>query len=244
MEQISTKGRSNIRLFWQARFLATSLKLICSKVWAHKLVCLFQKLTCLWESSLAFGFFQAHIFPRLAWHLLLVYLRASSDRITEKNHVIDHSQSSFRRLTVDDFLLGLVDLLPHLPQYLLLHHLQVPRAPVPVYHRVCFWGILASKMGASRVCICIHLDVDKSGHSPERCGSKIQGSGRNKKEATFTSLDLRMKCEFCLREEIGSKTFRRSYRLLHCWLDVYGLGVGRTTAAEGRLCKTGWAPSI
>ena len=60
-EQISTKGRSS-RLFWKARFLASSLKLIRWKVWAHKLVFLLQKLTCIWESSLAFGPFQAHIF--------------------------------------------------------------------------------------------------------------------------------------------------------------------------------------
>ena len=168
MTKFSMKGRSGRLFFWQARFLASSLKLIRPKVWAHELV--FQKLTCIWESSLAFGLFQAHIFqpPCLAHVSSLSAGKFRPDHWKKKQDlllilkrtkllIILNLQGFKSFLTVDDFLLGLVDLLPHLPQYLLLHHLQVPRAPVPIHHRMCFWGILASKMGTSRVCIYVFI---------------------------------------------------------------------------------------
>ena len=39
------------------------------------------------------AFFKLTFFGRLAWHMFQVYLRASSNRITEKNQVIDNSRA-------------------------------------------------------------------------------------------------------------------------------------------------------
>ena len=95
------------------------------------------------ESSLAFGLFQAHIFSAALLGTCLSAGKLRSDHWKEASYwSVSRARLSF--LTIDNLLLGLVDLLPHLPEYLLLHHLQVPGAPVPVHHRVCFWGISRS----------------------------------------------------------------------------------------------------
>ena len=101
MTKFSMKGRSS-RLF-----LTSSLS--CKFAQAHPLqslssqaparerfqACfsLFQKLTCIRDRAhLRSAFFKLTFFGRLAWHMFQVYLRASSDRITEKKQVIDESR--------------------------------------------------------------------------------------------------------------------------------------------------------
>ena len=102
MTKFSMKGRSS-RLF-----LTSSLS--CKFAQAHPLqslssqaparerfqACfsLFQMLTCIRDRAhLRSAFFKLTFFGRLAWHMFQVYLRASSDRITEKKQVIDESRN-------------------------------------------------------------------------------------------------------------------------------------------------------
>ena len=140
-EQISTRGRSS-RLFWKARFLASSLKLIRSKVWAcfssSEAHLHLREVTCVRPFS------SSHFSAVLLGTCFKSICGQAPIGSLKRIKLLIKLEQGKSRLTVDNFLLGLVDLLPHLPEYLLLHHLQVPRASVPVHHRMCFWGILGS----------------------------------------------------------------------------------------------------
>ena len=137
--------------FWQARFLASLLKLIRSKVWAHKLQLenAFKLVFLFFRSSLASETELTCVRPFSSSHFSAALLgtcfksicgQAPIGSLKRSKLLMNLESKLLSFLTVNNFLLGLVDLLPHLPEYLLFHHLQVPRAPVPVHHCVRFWG--------------------------------------------------------------------------------------------------------
>ena len=122
-------------VFRQARFLSSHICLH-KGVWAGKLHenkgVLDQKAHfCLQEFTwfLLLQLSSSRLWGQLlAWHMVQVYLRESSNRITEKKKILRmqcmKEKCSLRiALTINDLLLCLVDLLAHLSEDLLFHHL-------------------------------------------------------------------------------------------------------------------------